>query len=344
MFQRRLRALALVLALASACAPPPARYEPRAPDVHLSLLVLGDWGRFPKNGETPEKQLHVAQALAEEDRQAPVDAVIFVGDNFYPRGLEQSQLELRLRANVVAPYCHFADLTERGEAALGSACTEPAIRRHRVPLWVALGNHDLTRESLELERHAVPEYLANWQLLGVQPETLELPQGVSLVFYDSSSLRLPVGADDLPRLQTALAESRGPWRILVAHHPIDGKPGERGIERAIADARVRPQLLLAGHIHDLRAATLAPPLPAFQLISGGGGGNESSDVELPGQLWQLTSTGFARVDLVGSGERAHLRLRVFAVSATRDVPRLVAAWTLDAAGRASPETLPGSAE
>jgi len=343
MFHRQLVALGLLLALASGCLRPVARYEPRGPDVQLSLLVLGDWGRFPKDGKTPEKQLHVAQALAEEDRHAPVDAVVFVGDNFYPR-LKATELETRLRANVIGPYCHFVDLTERGQAALGDACPEPEIRRHRVPLWAVLGNHDIDRDSLQLERELVPEYVANWRLLGASPETLELPQGVSLVFYDSTSLRLRRGAADLPRLTAALRESRGPWRVLVAHHPIDGREVERGIELAIADSNARPQLLLAGHIHDLRASVLAPPQPAFQLISGGGGGNESSRDLLPGQLWQLASTGFARVDLIGQGERAHLRLRVFAVSANHDVPQLVAAWTLDSAGRATPETLPGPGE
>jgi hypothetical protein len=308
--------------------------------VRLSLLVLGDWGRHTKDGSTPRKQLRVAEELAAEDRRAPADALVFVGDNFYPHGLEASELELRLRANLVAPYCHFVELTELGASTLGSACDEPEARRHRLPLWVVLGNHDHTsRASVELERRAVPDYVANWRLLGLPVETLELPQGVSLVFYDSTALRAPSGAGDLPLLTKALRDSRGPWRILVAHHPIDFKDISRGIERAIADSGVRPQLLLVGHIHDLRAGTLDPPLPALQLISGGGGGNESNHNALPNELWRLASTGFARVDLVGDGDRAHLRLRVFAVSASDDVARVVAAWSLSPDGALAAETL-----
>ena len=340
---RALRALAVgaaaAVAWACAAARPPS-YEPRGPDVRLSLLALGDWGRLPKGGNPPPKQLRVAEALAEEDRHAPVDAVVFVGDNFYPHGLEAEELEPRLRANLVGPYCHFMQLTALGARALGDACPEPEARRHPLPLWAVLGNHDhYSNSAIELERGGIPDYVSNWRLLGVSVETLELPQGVSLIFYDSTALRMKSGASQLPRLTTALRESRGPWRILVAHHPIDFHPVSQGIEGALADAGVRPQLLLAGHIHDLRAGTLESPLPALQLISGGGGGDESNRDTLRGQLWQLKSTGFARIDLVGGEPADHLRLRVFAVSATDGVPTLVAAWTLSRDGAVLPETL-----
>jgi hypothetical protein len=316
-------------------------YEPRGPEVRLSLLALGDWGRLPKNGVTPPKQLRVAQALAEEDRHAPADALVFVGDNFYPHGLEADELEPRLRANLVAPYCHFVALTPLGQRALGDGCLEPESERHLVPLWAVLGNHDRSSAAApELESRRIPDYVSNWRLLGLPVETLELPQGVSLIFYDSTLLRLPASASQLPLLTKALRESRGPWRVLVAHHPLSGKGVSRGIELAIADAGVRPQLLLVGHIHDLRATSPQPPMPAFQLISGGGGGDESNQDTLPNQIFQAKSTGFARIDLVGAGTAERLRLRVFTVSATDDVPTAVAEWLLSLDGSLATETLP----
>lgn len=338
-----LRALAFAAlgASAFACAQPrPQSHEARGPDVRLSLLVLGDWGRIPKDGVTPPKQLRVGQALADEDRRAPTDALVFLGDNFYPHGLEAAELEPRLRANLVAPYCHFVQLTELGERALGAACPQREYVPRPVPLWAVLGNHDHhSNSSLELQSRRIPDYVSNWRLLGLPVETLELPQGVSLIFYDSTALRLPSGASRLPLLTQALRESRGPWRILVAHHPIDFTGASQGIERALADSGVRAQLLLVGHIHDLRAGTLEPPLPAMQLVSGGGGGDESNHKTLSNQLWQLKSTGFARIDLVGSESADHLRLRVFAVSAAGDEPRVLAAWTLSRDGAVAAETL-----
>ncbi|HKC52251.1 MAG TPA: metallophosphoesterase [Myxococcota bacterium] len=324
-----------------ACATPRiASHEPRGPDVRLSLLALGDWGRIPKAGASPPKQLRVGEALAEEDRRAPADALVFVGDNFYPHGLEAAELEPRLRANLVGPYCHFLQLSDLGVRALGDACPEPESRRHPLPLWAVLGNHDhYSPAAIELESRRIPDYVPNWRLLGLPVETLELPQGVSLIFYDSTALRLPSGASHLPLLTKALRESRGPWRILVAHHPIDFQDASHGIEGAIADSGARAQLLLVGHIHDLRAGRLEPPLPALQLISGGGGAAESNHKTLPDQLWQLKSTGFARIDLVGAEPADHLRLRVFAVSATGDEPGVVAAWTVSRGGEVAAETL-----
>jgi hypothetical protein len=282
--------------------------------------------------------MRVGQALAGEDRLAPADAVVFLGDNFYPHGLLESELETRLRLNLVAPYCHFLVFSELGERALGGACLEPESLRHPLPLWAALGNHDHhSQESVDLQARRVPEYLPSWRLLGLPAETLELPQGVSLVFFDSTALRLPAGEKDLPLLTQALRESHGPWRILIGHHPLDGRGPSPRIEAAIAAAGTRAQLMLAGHIHDLRAGTLLAPLPALQVVSGGGGGSESNHKELPAEMWKAASTGFARVDLVGDGERAYLRVRMFEVS--DDEERVAAAWRVSLAGDVSSETL-----
>lgn len=325
-FSGALAAVALALACATVV---PRVYEARSPDVRFSLLVVGDWGRRLVNGRAIDPQLRVAEALSDEDRHAPADALLFVGDNFYPKGLSADELEARVRGNLVEPYCHFIELTAAAGASLADACREPPGERHPIPLWVVLGNHDHhSRESIELETHGVSKLVANWRLLGLPVETLELPEGVSLIFYDSTHLRLPPGAPDLPKLTEALRAARGPWRVLVAHHPLDSDVASKGIELAIANSDERADLLLAGHIHDLRASALEPPYPVVQLISGGGGGRESREHPLPGEIWKLVSTGFARIDLVGAGEKAHLRLRVFAVSANGNVARVVAAWSL----------------
>ena len=291
------------------------------------------------DGHAPPAQLQVGEALAREDLRAPVDALVFLGDNFYPHGLEKDELEPRLRLNVAAPYCHFAELTEKGERALGGDCAEPEADRHPVPLWVGLGNHDHHLPSAPLlEAEAVPEYVANWRLLGTPVETLELPQGVSLVFYDSSLLRLPSRSEGLPELTRALASSKGPWRILVAHHPFDGTEPSARVERAIAASGVRAQLHLAGHIHDLRGGELAAPLPGLQIVSGAGGGHESSGKTLPGETWKRSALGFARVDLVAAGGAERLRVQVYAVEPGTPDGQLVAAWSIARDGAVMRET------
>ena len=204
-----------------------------------------------------------------------------------------------------------------------------------MPLWVGLGNHDHHLPSGPvLEAEAVPEYVSNWRLYGGPVETLELAQGVSLVFYDSTMLRISAGADALPELTRALAAAKGPWVILVAHHPLDGTPASARVEGALAAAGVRAQLHVAGHIHDLRGGVLPAPLPALQIVSGGGGGDESSGKALLGETFQLRALGFARIDLVTTSAGDALRVRLYAVDDGGDpAGRVVAAWTIARDGR-----------
>ena len=329
--RRSAAAFALAAAVASACATvAPRVYEPRAPEVRFSLFTVGDWGRrLDGSGHPGPAQVRVAEQLADEDRHAPADALVFVGDNFYPHGLAAADLETRVRGNLVEPYCHFLRFTEAGAASLGAACAEPEAARHPLPLWAVLGNHDHHgQESIDLEAQGIPKLIENWRLLGLPVETLELPEGISLIFFDSSRLRVASGEPFLPKLTEAVNRAKGPWRILVAHHPLDSDVASKGIARALASADNRADVLLAGHIHDLRAGTLEAPYPVVQLISGGGGGSESRQRPLPGELFKLQSTGFARVDLVGDGPKSHLRLRLFAVSANGNVARVVASWAL----------------
>src|SRR3990172_6165237 len=103
--------------------------------------------------------------MAAEDRSAPVDGLLLLGDNFYPDGLSERELEDRLRENVVGPYCRFVALTPRGEASLRATCPEPAALRHPVPIYAVLGNEDYDlRESPALQRERIPEYVPNWRM------------------------------------------------------------------------------------------------------------------------------------------------------------------------------------
>jgi hypothetical protein len=339
---RALRALSLGLAACAlaACAPRLPEGPTRGGEPRLSLLALGDWGRRPQEGATPPKQFRVGQELAAEDRRAPADALVFLGDNFYPHGLLEHELEMRLRVNLAAPYCRFVRLTELGQRALGAACAEPESLRRPIPMWAVLGNHDHnTGEAVELERARIPEYVSNWRLFAFPVETLELPQGVSLIFYDSTLLRMPARASQLDLLTRALRESAGPWRIVVAHHPLDGRGMSLPIEAALGAARVPAQLQLVGHVHDLRANAPAAPLPALQVVSGGGGGSESRATQLPEQLFKLTSPGFARIELMRDTAGEYLRVRLFAVDEDEPGARVVAAWSITREGDVSAETL-----
>ncbi len=284
----------------------------------LSLLALGDTGREPKDGQPPPVQLAVARALAREDAVAPADALLLLGDNFYPNGLLGGELETRVRLNLAEPYAHFV--------------------ARELPILALLGNHDHhAAESPSLEQTAIAPLVPGFRLVGAPVERVDLDAGVSLVFYDSTLLMKPERAAERARLVTTLRDAPGPWIVTVAHHPLERRPDTAVIEAAIAASGVPVQLHLAGHIHDLRVATLDPPLPALQIVSGGGGGSESRRRLLPGERFQARRPGFARVDLVGRGAERRLRARLFAVSA--DAPaELVADWSVRLDGVVRDET------
>lgn len=280
--------------------------------------------------------------MAEEDRRARVDRLVLLGDNFYPDGLPADALEERVRLNVAEPYCRFARFAPSAPEAVRGTCTAPERERNPIGFFALLGNHDYhLPESPAFEAHRVPDLIEGWRVVGVPVERIDLPQGVSLIFYDSELLRRNSRESDLARLTEAVRDAPGPWRIAAAHRPLDGAHRSRPIETALVAAGVRLHLHLAGHLHDLRVATPPAPLPALAVVSGGGGGFESNPRTLPHQRFIAKRLGFARVDLDGAGDDRRLRVRMFAVSP--DGPsgasaELVSAWSMSLDGVVRDET------
>ncbi|MFM7786579.1 MAG: hypothetical protein ACKPE6_18360, partial [Gammaproteobacteria bacterium] len=54
-------------------------------------------------------QIAVGAAMQRAHRANPVDAVVLLGDNFYPDGLLADELVPRIIENVARPYCDFVD-------------------------------------------------------------------------------------------------------------------------------------------------------------------------------------------------------------------------------------------
>jgi len=333
----------IVLAAAFACGAPELR-EP----VALSLLALGDTGARPDNPPRVATQLAVGAALAAEDRRRPIDALVLLGDNFYDFGLRQDELVARVRANLVRPYCRFLALSAPRSAEVASACEIAPGERHPVPLWAVLGNHDyVTPGSDSLQRESVPLFLANWQMPAPPAAAVELGHGVSLVLFDSD----PVFRGAAPlELAGALRAARGPWRILIAHHPIAAERTNARetyarfralVVSEIAAAGVPVQLYVSGHEHNLQALVMEPPAPPLHVIAGGGSGARSPTADNPRRLAGFASPGFARIDL--AGEEGHERLVVTlmrvpaAVLRVLGPSRIAARYSVDRAGRVREE-------
>ena len=298
--------LAGALALASAgCWADPG---PRS-DERFALLAVGDTG-LPRDSHDGQRQ--VARALAFEDAERPVEGLVLLGDNFYPRGLERGDLALRIGLNLVSPYCRFLVLGPRADET--AATCSPAGRPAR-SIWAVLGNHDyLTRESPELQRTTVVEFIANWRMNQAVAEVHQAAPGVSLILVDSKLLRR-----DPSVLTDVVASAPGPWRILVSHIPLVPGLSEpeggavRAANEAIERSGVPVQLALAGHEHNLQAFVLIEA-PRLSVIAGGGSSSRGVHPGPASRVFARETRGFARVAVLET-EPERLRVELIAAPA-----------------------------
>lgn len=301
---------ALVCLAFPACRPESASPARSGREPVVSLFALGDTGT--PRGALPllfDGQVAVGAALERAHRAHPVDALVLLGDNFYPDGLRADDLLPRVVENVARPYCAFVEPSAELASRLGRDCR---VARRPVPrLLVALGNHDLkTPGSLELERDAVPRLVLNWEVpASSSPAVRELPGGLSLVFLDTE---WPWGGREVEELAAALEVARGPWRVIVGHRPpIPGHPKlSKMVERAADRSGHVVHAYLAGHVHGLAAIRGEGAAPALTLIAGSG-----SEVD-------LQSAPEYRIDGVDvvAARLGYLRLELFAGGGSADDP------------------------
>lgn len=315
----------VVLVMGAVCLS--CRPEATAPDRDTrlpaaSLLAVGDTGS--PRGLLPfvfDGQFAVGAAMQRAHEASPVDAVVLLGDNFYPDGLRADELVPRILANVARPYCAFVEPSTALAKLLGEGCS-PA--REAVPrLLVALGNHDLqTPASAELQQNEVPRFVLNWEVPTTRvPAVRELPGGLSLVFLDTE---WPWGPEEVDALASALEAARGPWRVIVGHRPpIAGHPQlSKMIERAAQRSGRVIHAYLAGHVHGLAAIRGVGTAPSLTLIAGSGSGVDLQSapeyrIEAAGSGDVVAAKlGFVRLDVFDesgqAGDPARLRVSLFA--------------------------------
>lgn len=338
--------MVVVLSLA-ACRPTEIAHPDPAGRVRLSLLSLGDVGALPSAvGRSFQTQMRVAAVLAAEHRRRPADALLLLGDNFYPDGLSERELAYRVRENVVRPYCAFLALDGPAWPAVSDACESERRGARPVPLYAVLGNHDLTLpESPKLQREAVPRFVPNWHVPSEAVEVIDLADGelvasASLVLYDPHTL---ADEGDAALLERALREARGPWRILAGHYPINASHPGPWIRKALDAIDVPVHLHLSGHEHNLQIGVPATGDPYLQVVAGSGSGQRSVRHPLEGSRFELVEPGFARVDLVGDGDTARLVVTLVALPVSSlaiwEAPRVVQRWSVGLAGDVREEPL-----
>lgn len=311
----------------------------------FSVLAVGDTGAELDGPSQEAVYRRVADAIAAEDAARRADALVLLGDNFYPVGLRADELVPRIRGNLADPYCRFVVPGPRW-SEIADACPEQRRRGEPLPFYAVLGNHDrYTRESPRLQREAVPEFIANWELPVEEAQHYETGAGVSLILIDSMDMD---SESDGRKLAAALRASRGPWRILAAHAPLvpivdehEYFEGHRARVASVLEATGVPvQLALAGHDHNLQILTPPAPNPPLGVIAGGGCCPRQVRTDGPAVRFAERAAGFARVDLLRREGSERLAVSLFAVPrAGGDGARRVAVWSVDLEGRVVDEGL-----
>jgi len=268
---------------------------------HLRLIVVGDAG-------ATHSMLRAGMLRVEKEH--PVDAILLVGDNFYPcgiHGLDDPQWTKITQ--------HFGPVG--------------------VPIFPVLGNHDYGDPQVhdgELTTCGVPDpevevdetqRIAQWHFPArsyelksaladlIMLDTQPIASGFLAPFRGSATTSEETGF-----LRQQLQESTAAWRIVVGHHTIfsSGEHGRtddalRANMRALLpmlDEKNGADLYICGHDHDLELiGSLNGARPWF-LISGAGSANDAMkprpDSEPP-TIFPVplrTFLGFAVVDITPS--------------------------------------------
>jgi len=316
---RLVSASAIVFTLACGDGAPGIAAPPLPGPSSYAFLAVGDTGEPAFLPSVRSGQRAVANGMELEDSRRRVDALVLLGDNFYPDGLEEATLVPQLREYLVRPYCRFLRLDGPRSGEVADACPG-GVAAARRPVHAVLGNHDYKdATSPAREREAVPAFVPSFDLPPGVAALRRLGDGIDLILVDSELLM--DGADPAP-LGDALRASAGPWRVLALHRPValangqqrDPAGGEmklrETIRRAVAEAGVRVHLTLAGHTHNMQVLVEADPMP-LHVVAGSG---STMRAVKPGDgtlRFGREAVGFARVDRVRTPEGERLVATLF---------------------------------
>lgn len=275
----------------------------------LHLLALGDTGT-----NTP-KQHQVAGAMNAVCARQSCNAVVMLGDNFYPHGV----------SSTTDP--GWLDKFE-------NVYDQPAL--DGVPFYAVLGNHDygvgsFGSKAAQIEYSSLPvarcgdtacagaRVSGKWVLPSAYYEV-----DMGLVHLFALDTQLFVGTRQVEHMQRAVRRSRARWKIALGHHPLvtsgyhddsGGLLGDLGMRHLLESVLCTGvDLYLAGHDHDLEyvAPGAVAKCPRLALaISGAGSSTRPAPDETvsprvgQSEFFDDQHVGFLSIHAT----RAQLRLR-----------------------------------
>lgn len=173
--------LLLLLTLAAAAPLPEVTLTPAGPA--LRIAVTGDTG---KGADT------VAAGIARVHRDAPLDAIVLTGDNFYPCGVTS---ESDPRWSLV-----------RGLTVVGP------------PVFPVLGNHDFCGKADPDAQVRASGTLRNWNFPARQYALRA--RVADFAFIDTTPYVRRTSSDAESAIAHVFRASTTRWRVVVGHHPV----------------------------------------------------------------------------------------------------------------------------
>jgi tartrate-resistant acid phosphatase type 5 len=211
----------------------------------LNFVALGDWGR---NGEKDQRDVAAQMGMAADEAKARF--ILAVGDNFYEDGV----------ATVDDP---------QWQTSFEKVYTAPSLQ---VPWYAVLGNHDyhLSADA----QIAYGKVSKRWNMPSRYYKRTEQVDGATSVdFFFIDTMPMAVFDDDetqydknVPRhdvpnqmawLESSLAASTAPWKIVVGHHPVFSGGGHGDTPFLVEHVlplleKHQVQAYINGHDHDLQ--------------------------------------------------------------------------------------------
>jgi len=221
----------------------------------VTFLALGD------QGSGDEVQRHVAQSMEQVAEQASTpDFVAFLGDNFYPKGVEST--------DDPKWQTHFE------QVYTGSVLA-------KTPFYSVLGNHDhMQNAQAEIDYSIQQRGSKRWHMpnafYSADFGSVNGRPLLRVVFIDTCLDKNGLQTEaEFIKQQFAESATSPLWKIVMGHYPVRNH-GKHSGQTPDMDAIIKPALqaahvdvYLAGHDHDEQV--IAQDGEPLYVISGGGG-------------------------------------------------------------------------
>jgi hypothetical protein len=268
--------------IANEAAPRRTELSPRSSLAQVRFVVLGDGGTG-----SPE-QFAVADRIAAVCAQRGCEFALYTGDNIYQRGVNGVD-DAQFESKFEEPYSVLD-----------------------FPFYMALGNHDYRGVKLEQDpdpTQAEVDYTTRSRKWAMPHQYYTERVGPVQIFaIDTNAIRLGAfrtRTEQSAWLETELARSDAPWKIVFGHHPylsngMHGSADDANLPTFIEESVCgRAQVYFAGHDHDRE--WLEPSCGTTFIVSGAAAQvRRVRKRGVPTRFKDGSKLGFLWVEIVGN--------------------------------------------